>query len=101
MKLRIRLIGLLGVGVSVALVCSAIVLAEEATNQTRSTRRTVRRVDAASESSLDQDKLERKLDKILANQERILNNQAAILQKLDAVMEELRIIKVRATLRSG
>ena len=39
-------------------------------------------------------RMEKKLDEILAN-------QTAILQRFDAVMEELRIIKVRATLRSG
>lgn len=38
--------------------------------------------------------LEETLDRILANQE-------IMLQKFDAVMEELRIIKVRSSLRSG
>ena len=38
--------------------------------------------------------LEKKLDEILANQQTILS-------KFDAIMEELRIIKVRATIRSG
>lgn len=38
--------------------------------------------------------LEDKLDQILSNQQ-------LILQKFDAVMEELRIIKVRATLRGS
>ncbi|MBI4341111.1 MAG: hypothetical protein HY598_02375 [Candidatus Omnitrophica bacterium] len=45
--------------------------------------------------------VQKKFREILKNQEQILANQAAILQKFDAVMEELRIIKVRATLRGG
>lgn len=45
-------------------------------------------------SSQAKNSLEKKLDEILANQK-------TILQRFDQVMEELRIIKVRATLRSG
>jgi hypothetical protein len=47
--------------------------------------------DASDERSFD--RLEEKLDRVLANQE-------AILKKFEQVMEELRIIKVRATIRS-
>ena len=48
----------------------------------------------SSVSSQAKNSIEKKLDEILAN-------QAAILQRFDQVMEELRIIKVRATLRGG
>ena len=48
----------------------------------------------SSVSSQAKDSIEKKLDQILANQE-------TILRRFDQVMEELRIIKVRATLRSG
>ena len=55
----------------------------------------------ASESASDHATVEKKLREILKNQEQVLANQATILQKFDAVMEELRIIKVRATIRGG
>ena len=48
----------------------------------------------SSVSSQSKNSIEKKLGEILANQE-------TILQRLDQVMEELRIIKVRATLRGG
>jgi hypothetical protein len=46
----------------------------------------------AKADEVDAKKLEAKLDQILQSQERIF-------QRLDEVMEELRIVKVRATLR--
>ncbi len=53
------------------------------------------------ETNTEEVAVEKKLREILKNQEQILANQTTILQKFDAVMEELRIIKVRATLRGG
>ena len=94
------LIGLGSIGVSAVLLCHAVVSAEDATIPTRAARGSAKRTDA-SESTADEAKLERKLDNILANQQQVLANQQTILQKLDAMMEELRVIKVRATLRSG
>lgn len=52
-------------------------------------------------ASLDSAAIDKKLKEVLENQKQILANQAAILQKFDAIMEELRIIKVRATIRGG
>ena len=51
---------------------------------------------SASDTGKDKDlaAIERKLDQII-------QTQSAILQKFDAVMEELRIIKVRATIRGS
>ena len=56
---------------------------------------------ASKESGGDASQIEKRLNEILKNQERILANQDAILQKFDAVMEELRIIKIRATIRGS
>lgn len=56
---------------------------------------------AGAESTDDLTKLHKQLKEVLAKQEEILANQAVMLQKFDAVMEELRIIKVRATLRGS
>ena len=55
----------------------------------------------ADASDLDEVAIQKQLRQILKNQQDILANQTAILQKFDAVMEELRIIKVRATLRGS
>ena len=44
---------------------------------------------------------ERKLKALEGKLDEVLANQQTILQKFDMVMEELRIIKVRATLRTG
>ena len=52
-------------------------------------------------SGIEGSKLEKKLNEVLANQQQILTTQQAILQKFDAMMEELRIIKVRTTLRQS
>ncbi len=59
------------------------------------------RSSAKESGAADEARIERKLKQILENQEKILENQAAILQQFDLIMEELRIIKVRATLRGG
>jgi len=56
---------------------------------------------AGAEATDDLTKLHKQLKEVLAKQEEILANQAVMLQKFDAVMEELRIIKVRATLRGS
>jgi len=57
---------------------------------------------SASEShETPSDPMSRRLEEILDTQKTILANQQTILQKFDAVMEELRIIKVRASLRGG
>ena len=77
--------------------------AEEEEVPTRSTRSTThatasrsadtsRSSRAASSDSGREARIEAKLDQILANQEQIL-------AKLDAVMEELKIVKIRATVR--
>ncbi len=54
-----------------------------------------------SEPQVENPAVEKKLKEILKNQEQILANQQTILEKFAAVMEELRIIKVRATIRGG
>lgn len=68
---------------------------------TRSVKTAAAKQPSAAESTSDEARVDRKLKEILANQEKILANQDTILQKFDAIMEELRIIKVRATIRSG
>jgi hypothetical protein len=45
--------------------------------------------------------VEDRLNEIIAKQNQILANQQTLFQRLDAMMEELRIIKVRATIRGG
>ena len=71
------------VGLAVVLgLWATTTLAKEAASKTPS----------GKEPSLAQ--VEDKLDQILANQQTILG-------RFDAVMEELRIVKVRATLRGG
>ena len=65
-----------------------------AEGQTRSSRRSAAASEGAEETSTQAEtkKLDAKLDQILQNQEQIF-------QRLDEVMEELKIVKVRATLR--
>ena len=53
------------------------------------------------EAGTDESAIQKQLHQILKNQQEILTNQTAILQKFDAVMEELRIIKIRATIRGS
>lgn len=48
-----------------------------------------------------QEEIEKTLNQILKNQVEILQKFDAIQQRFDAVMEELRIIKVRATIRGS
>ena len=62
-----------------------------AEGQSRSSRRPARGAEETSEK-VDTAKLEAKLDQILENQDQIL-------KRFDDVMEELRIVKVRATLK--
>ena len=65
-----------------------------AEGQSRSGRRSAGTSGGGGETSTagDTKKLDAKLDQILQNQERIF-------QRFDEVMEELRIVKVRATLK--
>ena len=79
------------VGGGLALAMSLPLLAETGQSSTR----------RAGESGMDEAAVEKQLRQILKNQQDILANQTAILQKFDAVMEELRIIKIRATLRGS
>ena len=67
--------------------------AEEASSKSSRRSRASATKEAGGETS-DTAHLEAKLDEILATQQTILS-------KFDAIMEELRIIKVRATLRGG
>ena len=84
---------LIGLGIGLGICCSLAVksTAEEAVKATRSV---LGGATAGGSSSNKDAGLERKLDQIIANQENML-------QRFDQVMEELRIIKVRATLRGG
>ncbi len=58
------------------------------------TKRIPQSNEADKRDSVREMHIEKKLDQILAN-------QATILEKFDLIMEELRIIKVRASIRSG
>ena len=95
------LVIVLTIGVSVSLWSMAASSADEASDRaSRSrTRSSVTSAEQSSQSDQSKEKdrdaqIERKLDEILSNQQ-------TILQRFDAVMEELRIIKIRATLRGG
>lgn len=89
-----------GVGLAMGGLAS-VVLSQEPSMRDRPLTRSSRPARAATAPSLPAeasdersfDRLEDKLDRVLANQE-------AILKKFEQVMEELRIIKVRATIRS-
>lgn len=65
-----------------------------AEGQSQSTRRSsaTSAEGAEAKAEVDTKKLEAKLDRILDNQERMF-------QRFDEVMEELKIVKIRATLR--
>lgn len=84
------LAGILGV----QLCLSGLSHAEDTPTRGPAARTTTKKTD-----STDLMRLERKVEKVLANQGTILANQQTILTKFDEVMEELRIIKVRATLK--
>ena len=86
----VLLIGL-GVGLGICLSLAVTSMAEETS---RATRSVLGGAASGGSSASSNAGLEKKLDQILANQE-------TILQRFDQVMEELRIIKVRATLRGG
>lgn len=78
------LIGLVGIG---ALVQTST-LAREESVETREGGRAARTSSATADRKL----LEGKLDEILDHQQQIL-------KRLDQVMEELRVVKIRATMR--
>ena len=82
------------VTLSISLFSSPCLLAQEGSRSSGSSAK-------KSPSKTEEADIEKRLKEILKNQEQILANQSAILQKFDAVMEELRIIKVRATIRGG
>ena len=91
---RLGLIAL-GVGSGVALWSAATSRAEQETGKSsRDVLGKPRQEETRDSGSASTSALEKKLDRILANQE-------TILQRFDQVMEELRIIKVRATIRGG
>ncbi len=100
------LIVIVGVVIGIGMMpLSRVFSDEEATAPPTTSRRTPTRHSTkkpASEShETPSDPMSRRLEEILDNQRTILANQQTILQKFDAVMEELRIIKVRASLRGG
>ena len=68
--------------------------ADEEGSSTRTTHRTTKATTAATSTAPKTDSLalERKLDDVLAGQQ-------AILKRLDEVMEELKIVKIRASVR--
>ena len=84
----------LAVGAGMLLGAAAVWSADaaDASRSSRPSRAGTAKTAAAGD--LDLSDIEEKLDEILSGQQ-------AILKKFDAVMEELRIIKVRATLRGG
>lgn len=62
---------------------------------------TSRTAPKTSSENQQRTEIEKKLNEILKQQTQILQKFDAIEQRFDAVMEELRIIKIRATLRGG
>ena len=84
------LVGVLGMQLCV----SGVSHAEDTPTRGPAARTTTKKTDSA-----DLTRVERKLEKVLANQDTILANQQTIVKRFDEVMEELRIIKVRATLK--
>ena len=68
--------------------------AQNQSSGSRSTRKSGAGASTAAGSSEDANNR-----KILAKLDQVLDNQQKILAKFDEVMEELRIIKIRATLR--
>ena len=91
---------LLVVGASIALGLWSHAAASDVEDSSRSSRppRSSAKATGTKPSPDDQRaelvRLDEKLDRVLTNQERIL-------KKFDEVLEELRIVKVRATLRGG
>jgi hypothetical protein len=84
---------MLAVGAGI-LLGTAAVWSANAEDSSKSSRSSRAGTSKRGEGDLDASRIESKLDEILSGQEAILN-------KFDVVMEELRIIKVRATLRGG
>jgi hypothetical protein len=60
-----------------------------------------RAVSSASSNDGRLEDLEKQLNNVLKHQEETLQKLDAVMERFDAVMEELRIIKVRATLRGS
>ena len=81
-----------GVFLGLAAWSSGLAAGESSAKSSRSSR--APSATKAQEDGSEIAGLEKKLDEILANQQTILS-------KFDAIMEELRIIKIRATIRSG
>lgn len=71
-----------------------------ADQRTTKAGRAARNSNAESVSGKDV-QLEKRLNELQRKLDEVLANQASILGRFDAVMEELRIIKVRATIRGG
>lgn len=87
-------VGMLAGVLGVQLCVSGVSHAEDTSTRSSTARTTIKKTD-----STDLTRLERKVEEVLANQDTILANQQMIFKKFDEVMEELRIIKVRATLK--
>ena len=83
-----------GIGLAVIGFSLMAMSEEEPATSSRPSARAGAKAAGSSSPSAKDALIERKLDQILAGQQ-------AILQKFDAIMEELRIIKVRTTIRSG
>ena len=83
---------IVGIGLGIGLSLAVESMAEESARATRSVLGGA--ASGGSSASSKDAGVEKKLAQILANQE-------TILQRFDQVMEELRIIKVRSTLRGG
>ena len=84
----------LAVGVGMLVGAAVVWSASDGEESSRSSRAPRAAASNERESALKTSAIEAKLDEILSGQE-------AILGKFDAVMEELRIIKIRSTLRGG
>ena len=86
---------LFGIGLIAGFFSSRVSLGQDTETRPRAAQATSKIAETSSARSKDKDaQLMNKLNQILANQQ-------TILQKFDAVMEELRIIKVRTTIRTS
>ena len=93
-RMRWRIAVALGCALAAGAGFGALVRAADEESAARTTHRTSRTTTAAAPTApkIDSLALERKLDDMLAGQQ-------AILKRLDEVMEELKIVKIRATVR--
>jgi len=98
--IAVLVIGLLSAGVCVPNGVSAY---EEEEAQSVAPHRPTPSRPVAKQSADDRpmEEIEKQLNQVLKNQAEILQKFDAIQQRFDAVMEELRIIKVRATIRGS